>query len=141
MTKSARIYSEALQYIGVHEIDGPESNPKIRQWIKTAAKWLDGDDSKTAWCGCFRGALGLDTATGVPADHYRAKEWLTWGEPVDSISKAVQGDTVVLKRSGGYHVALFASFKGTQVTLLGGNQSNSVKLSQFPTSSIVGIRR
>jgi uncharacterized protein (TIGR02594 family) len=141
MTTSARIYSAALHYIGVHEVDGPESNPTIRRWIKQAASWLDGDDSKTAWCGCFRGALGLETATGVPKNHFRAASWLEWGMPVKSVSEAVQGDTVILKRPGGHHVGLFASYTGTKLTLLGGNQGNSVNLSAFSTSAIVGIRR
>ena len=141
MTTSAKLYAAALPFLGVHEIDGPESNPTIRKWIKEAASWLDGDDSKTAWCGCFRGHLGLVTATGIPRNHFRAAEWLEWGMPVKGLSEAIQGDTVILKRPGGYHVALFASFKDLHMTLLGGNQSNSVSLAQFPTSNICGIRR
>lgn len=140
MNNSARIYAEAKKFLGTKEVAGGASNPLIAQWIKQAATWLDRDDSKTAWCGCFRGALGFATATGVPRDHFRAKEWIRWGQPVE-LAAAVQGDTVILKRDGGFHVALFDRRDGASMWLLGGNQSNAVTVARFPNSLLLGIRR
>lgn len=141
MTNSDLIYNEMFKFIGVAEVPGPKSNPLISNWIKLAATWLDRDDSSTPWCGCLRGAVGLTTATGVPPEHYRAKNWLRWGAPVGTIRDAVKGDTVVLVRKGGFHVALFDHLISDKVFLLGGNQSNKVSIAPFSTTDIEGIRR
>lgn len=95
----------------------------------------------TGNCGCIRGLWGLETGTGVPKDHFRAKEWLNWGKPV-KLADAVQGDTVVFRRSGGGHVALFSSHGPTgYISVMGGNQSNAVNIQSYPERDIIGIRR
>ncbi len=142
-TSSRRIYLAALEFIGVREVPGSRTNPKITQWIKEAATWLDGDDSKTAWCGCFRGHLGLLTGTGVVPEHYRAASWAKWGcaVPLDP-QQWQQGDTIVMTRPGGNHVCLFhAVAKDGRIECLGGNQDDSVNITAFPLSRITHVRR
>jgi len=39
------------------------------------------------------------------------------------------------------HVGLFAGFDATRVLLLGGNQSDTVQVSQYARDRILGIRR
>ncbi|MBU3720751.1 MAG: TIGR02594 family protein [Burkholderiaceae bacterium] len=136
-----RIYAAAAKHIGEKEIPGKASNPLIRGWIKLAAKWLEQDDSSTPWCGCFRGAVGLATATGVPPEHYRAKNWLLWGTGVHTIREALKGDTVVLVRKGGFHVGILDRVAGEYIYLLGGNQGDAVSIARFPVGQIEGIRR
>ena len=135
------IYDAAAKYLGTREIPGPGTNSIIKGWIRAAAKWLDYDDSSTPWCGCFRGAIGMETSTGVPAEHYRAKNWLKWGSGVHTIREAIKGDTVILVRKGGFHVALFDRLAGDYVYLLGGNQGNAVSVAKFPINQIEGLRR
>ncbi len=137
---SQAIYNAAAAYIGTKEIPGPASNPQIKQWIAQAADWLDKDDSKTAWCGCFRGAMGLATGTGVPVAHYRAASWAKWGKAVIP-AHAQLGDTVVTTRKGGHHVGILHKITADYVWLLGGNQSDAVTIARFPASSILAIRR
>lgn len=139
---SKRIYAEAMRFLGTEEVPGEASNPLISHWIKSAARWLDRDDSKTAWCGCFRGAVGVNSGTGVPKDHFRAASWKSWGEAVPTADAAV-GDTVVLSRKGGKHVALFHKWSADRkrVFLLGGNQSNKVSIASFDASLIEAVRR
>lgn len=145
MTANQRIYAAARRHLGVSEVPGSRSNPLITGWIKQSAQWLDGDDSKTAWCGCFRGAIGLETGTGVPAAHFRARNWLAWGVPVDPKRPELwqQGDTVIMTRPGGNHVCLFDS-RGTTPSLanfLGGNQLNKVGVNAYALNRIIGVRR
>lgn len=142
MSASSQLYAAAQRYLGIAEVDGPASHPLIAQWIAQAATWLDRDDSKTAWCGCFRGALGYQTATGVPKDHYRAAAWLRWGRAIEP-SRCEQGDTIILDRKGGHHVALLDRFSPDlrTVWLLGGNQSNKVSIARFDARLIIGLRR
>jgi uncharacterized protein (TIGR02594 family) len=140
-TTGEKLYKHAKQDLGLKETPGKGSTLRIRQAIKRAAGWLDGDDSVTAWCGCIRGLWGLETGTGVPKEHYRAKSWLEWGRPVN-LEDAVPGDTVVLKRPGGYHVGLFDRLdaQAGKVWLLGGNQGNAVNVSPFSIHDVVGVR-
>lgn len=143
LTTSRRIYLAAIEHVGTREVPGSKSNPKIQKWIKEAATWLDGDDSKTAWCGCFRGHLGLVTATGVVPEHYRAASWAKWGNAVPLDPKQwQQGDTIVMTRPGGNHVCLFhAVAKDGRIECLGGNQADSVNITAFPLNRITHVRR
>lgn len=141
---SRRIYLAALEFVGVREVPGLKSNPLIEGWIKQSAQWLDGDDSKTAWCGCFRGAIGILTGTGVPPEHYRAASWAKWGRAVDVTKPQTwqQGDTIVMTRPGGNHVCLFhAIAKNGRIECLGGNQRDAVNIATFPLSRITHVRR
>jgi uncharacterized protein (TIGR02594 family) len=143
MTDSARIYAEAKRYLGTRETPGPQSTALIRQWITEAADWLSKDDSETAWCGCFRGAIGIATGTGVPKGHYRAAAWASWGKavPVHTPSQWQQGDTIIMSRPGGNHVAVLDRVVGKTAFLLGGNQSDSVNVTRFAIDRITAVRR
>lgn len=141
MTRSEQIYAHASKDLGLSELPGSKSAPRIQRAIRLSAAWLDDDDSVTAWCGCIRGLWGIETATGVPPAHYRAKSWLEWGQGIAGPAFAIKGDTVILHRPGGYHVALFDRFSGNFVFTLGGNQSNAVNISRYRSTDIVGIRR
>lgn len=143
MTADQRIHERAKLYIGTKETPGPKSTALIAQWIKQAAEWLDRDDSKTAWCGCFRGAIGYETGTGVPPAHYRAANWAKWGKPVPLDRRDLwrPGMTVVLPRSGGNHVAIYHAPKDLdRVILLGGNQADAVSLQTYSINRITAVR-
>lgn len=146
MTSSERIYQAALKYLGVAEKPGSGNNPLVEQWIKEAATWLlddVNDDSTVAWCGCFRGHLGIETMTGTPPAHYRALSWSLWGVavPVGTPKAWRRGDTLVMPRTGGNHVTLFDRIEGSTVYALGGNQSDRVCIAAFPLSRIKYVRR
>jgi len=140
--RSERIYGHALRDNGLKEMPGRASEPRITAAILAAASWLDPDDSKTAWCGCIRGLWGIETGTGVPPEHYRAASWATWGTAVPGgLKNAVQGDTIVMTRTGGNHVCLFVRQDATHVWCFGGNQSDAVNVQKFPKSRVTHVRR
>jgi hypothetical protein len=70
-----------------------------------------------------------------------------------SLQEAEAGfDVVILKRGGGNqpgpevidaqgHVGFFAGLEGTKILVLGGNQSDAVDVSRYPSSRLLGIRR
>lgn len=140
---SQRLYEHALKDLGLKESPGRASTPRIRQAIVAAAGWLDPDDTVTAWCGCIRGLWGLETGTGVPSEHFRARSWMRWGSPVGTIREAVRGDTLIFQRKGGFHVALFDRLgpDGARVFVLGGNQSNMVSVAPYRMDTLEAIRR
>jgi uncharacterized protein (TIGR02594 family) len=142
MNISDRLYEHARKDLGLAEVPGPGSHPRIQRAIELAARWLDDDDSQTAWCGCLRGLWGLETGTGVPHSHYRAAAWTRWGKAV-TLTAAGRGETVILTRPGGHHVGLFDSLSadGLSVMVLGGNQGNKVSVAPYKRSMVVGVRR
>lgn len=100
------------------------------------------------WCGafvahCLKAALGRDAA--VPAGAARAANWRGWGQTISAQSDDVpQGAVVVLSPEPGTntsgHVAFFDRFVDrTGVSLLGGNQSDTVRYTVFRRSRIVHI--
>ena len=53
-------------------------------------------------------------------------------------------DVVILKRGTNPvqgHVGFFAGLQGDRVHLLGGNQGDTVSISSFPVSDVLGVRR
>ncbi|WP_397384723.1 TIGR02594 family protein [Prosthecobacter sp.] len=150
MTANQRIYQAALKYRGVCEVPGPKSNKIIQGWIKEAASWLGddvgNDDSRVAWCGCFRGHIGTETMTGTPPACYRAANWMNWGNVVNPNKPTtwLQGDTLIFKRAGGSHVTLFADFincAAGRVNCLGGNQADKVCITSLTLDNLLGVRR
>jgi uncharacterized protein (TIGR02594 family) len=143
MSNSETIYRAMAKWLGTRETPGKASTKAIQGWIKQAAEWLDGDDSATAWCGCFRGSIGLETGTGVPKAHYRAASWAKWGTavPLTRPSMWQRGDTIVMSRPGGNHVCVLDRVDGSRVWCLGGNQSDAVTVAPFPIDRISHVRR
>lgn len=137
---SRRIYDHAFRDNGLKETSGPKSTPRIRAAIHAAATWLDEDDSQTAWCGCIRGLWGMETGTGVPPQHYRAASWAKWGKPVRWVD-VKPGDTVVMQRPGGNHVALYVRHDDLHVWCYGGNQANACNVSKFKRALVTHLRR
>lgn len=142
-SNSAKHYALAAPFVGIKEQPGKTTHPLLVPMFDLTPTWLDRDDSVTAWCGIFRGWLGHKAGTGLPADHYRAANWLNWGTAVDLKKPATwqKGDTVVMKRTGGFHVCLLDRVEGSNAWCLGGNQSNAVTIAKFAISGIIGVRR
>jgi uncharacterized protein (TIGR02594 family) len=103
------------------------------------------------WCGafaahCMKSSGNADVAASIPRGAAAAASWKNWGEPIPVTSREVPiGAVVVLTPSPGVggtgHVGFFTEFVqgGSFVRLLGGNQSDKVTRSNFPTSQIVWI--
>lgn len=140
------LYRAALKYYGLSEVPGNESNPLIVQWIVSALSWFRGDDSQMAWCGIFMGQILKEAGCSeyVPDKFWRARNWEGVGRSV-SIHEAAKGDIVVFWRkhidSGLGHVGIFAENSDKHISVLGGNQGNSVKFSLYPKSRLIGIYR
>lgn len=138
----------AIAELGVHEDSLPgQHNARIVEYHQTTS--LRATDDETPWCSAFvnwvlvkSGRKGTNSAA--------AKSWLDWGNPVVSPSPGVI--TVIKRKSGGFsqatgsqsgfHVGFFISSSQSHIRLLGGNQSDQVRYSNFPLASyeILGHR-
>lgn len=122
--------------IGVSEVSGSAHNPRILEYHATTT--LDpayaGKD-ETAWCSSFAnwcmqqvGITGTNSAW--------AAGWLNWGQSTNARSGAVAVvyDPQHAPTNSGNHVAFLVEETGSAFVLLGGNQSNQVKISHYSKS-------
>lgn len=144
------LYDIALRYVGVKEVAGHLDNPVIMSMLKLDGEWPQHDE--VPWCS---GAMNWW------AWHLRlprsksllARSWLEVGTPIELEDATPGWDVVIYKRGGGRqpgpenttapgHVGLYGGMQGSgKVWTLGGNQSDQVKLSLYPKSRLLGVRR
>jgi len=129
---SPLIYKTALAYKGLHE---RKNNKRLRGFLGVNPR-------RTPWCGAFMKAVLEKAGEGseVPVSPLRAVSWKEAGNKVD-LSRAKKGDVVVLRFRRGNHVGIYVTQAKGRIYVLGGNQSNSVRVSSYPVKSIRAIRR
>jgi uncharacterized protein (TIGR02594 family) len=126
----------ATAEVGVKEIDGTGNNPRIVQY-HTATALRAGADS-IPWCSAFVNWVLREVGvkgTGSAA----ARSFLTWGKKCDP----EVGCVVVLQRGGPAHghVGFYVRDLGTDyIKVLGGNQSDCVKVSNYKKADVLGYR-
>lgn len=116
------------------------SNPKVVAYYRDAGHPEVVDDS-VAWCAAFVGAM-LKRSGKPNTGKLTARSYLEWGTPVDR-KDAKPGDIAVFKRGTGWqgHVAFLVKDDGPTITVLGGNQRDSVSVQRYAASDLLGIRR
>lgn len=132
----------AKRELGTTEQAGSvRNNPRILEYH--ASTTLPGNLARideTAWCSSFVNwcisRVGLKGTNSA-----RARSWQDWGR---KLNDPVPGCIVVFSRpsagpqSG--HVAFYVSETATHIKVLGGNQSNQVKQSNYAKSRLIGYR-
>jgi uncharacterized protein (TIGR02594 family) len=125
--------------IGQKEIKGDKDNLRIVEYHATTT--LKATDDEVAWCSsfvnwCFR-QCGID-GTGSA----RALPWEKWGKkydspPYGSVAVIAYENDGTNKRNGSGHVGFVVGKKGNRIIVLGGNQSDSVRLNAYDPNSII----
>lgn len=122
--------------IGLKELPGAPTEPRIAGWLKKLGAWWS--DDATPWCGVAVAAWMQESGIARPKHWYRAKGWLDWGIP---LSSPVLGCVAVFERDGGGHVGLVVGQTAQHYLLiLGGNQGDAVNVRQFNPLRVVGFR-
>lgn len=123
----ASIYADATRFIGLHERKHTNSLQKITKV----------NPKKVPWCAAFLNGIlkrnGKKTTNSLAAASFR-----NYGKRV---TKPIKGDIVVLKGHVGIFVGFVTRNGKRYVAVLGGNQSNSVKVSYYPVKKVVSYRR
>lgn len=136
---SAEPALRAFRYVGLQEVAN-------RQEIKAL---VGVDPVRTEWCAAFANAVlaesGLPGSESVSDYPLTARSFLRWGVSVD---EPYPGDLVIFPRGNSSwqgHVGFYLStieINGRKYyNILGGNQSNSVSIENYPASLALDIRR
>jgi len=132
-----RWMERAWSELGQSEIKGGVANEQILQYFKAVGH----DNIKSdeiAWCAAFLGAV-LEWNGFRSTRSLMARSYEKWGYP----SEPREGAIVVLKRTNDPrfgHVGFCVSFTDDLVTVIGGNQGNSVSVREFARDAIVAWR-
>jgi len=130
-------YEYAQNEIGVKESIGPVHNARIVEYHSTTT--LKATSDETSWCSSFVNWC-VTQAWLKGTNSAAARSWLKWGTPVDTPQ---EGDIVIFRRGAppSGHVAFYVKMSGEFISVLGGNQSDQVKVSNYKTSDVLGFRR
>ncbi|MBL8823753.1 MAG: TIGR02594 family protein [Planctomycetia bacterium] len=127
----------ARDELGTKELAGAKNNnPRILEYLETVGSFKT---DETAWCSAF--ANWVMKQAGVKGTGLaNARSWLQWGYP---LAHPEYGCIVVFSRGSSTwqgHVAFYIRQKGNDIIVLGGNQSNSVSVSRYAKSRLLGYR-
>ena len=138
----------AQRFVNIKEVGGQVDNPQIMAMLKLDNSWPEHDE--VPWCSGF--ANYICWLARLPrSKNLRARSWLEVGKGI-TLDEAVPGDIIVLQRGTGEqpgpevldapgHVGFYAGRFSDFIEVLGGNQGDTVKISRYPKSRLLGVRR
>ncbi len=141
---NARVITTALSQLYVKDILGTANNQDILDYAKEVG-FKDFFSDDTSWCSLFA-CWVLYRCNCKISGSLAARSWLELTETTD---KPVIGDIVILWReapnSWKGHVGFYIKDRLINgkpfVTLLSGNQSDQVKIDDFPKEKVLGYRK
>ncbi|MFN8393493.1 MAG: TIGR02594 family protein [Bacteroidia bacterium] len=117
--------------LGVKEIEGAKHNPRVIEYHATTGKFKD---DETPWCSSFANWVMLQAGQQRTGSAL-ALSWANYGK---KLSKPAYGSIAVFKHANGTgHVGFVVGVDKGRIQVLGGNQSNMVKISSMGTSEVV----
>jgi len=131
----------AFSQYGIKEISGSQDNPEVLKYFD--ALGFDGSKLKdeTAWCSAFANWVCMNSGLDC-SGKLNARSWINVGVEV---TEPKLGDIVVFWResrdSWKGHVAFYVNDDAKYVYVLGGNQSNQVKVAAYPKERLLTFRR
>lgn len=128
----------ACLYYGLSEVPGERSNPIIMEMARSLG--LAYPDDSTSWCALFAGFVLKKSECEYVASLV-ARDFLQVGLPSP---EPVFGALAIFWResptSWKGHVGFVLSVSASHIYVLGGNQSNKVRVSPYPKSQLLGYR-
>jgi uncharacterized protein (TIGR02594 family) len=116
--------------MGVAEIVGAKHNPRVLEYHDTTGHFKD---DETPWCSSFTNWV-MKQDGKARTSSAAALSWAKYGK---KLAKPAYGAIVVFDHGGGKgHVGFVVGMAGGKLQVLGGNQSNQVKISNFGTSEV-----
>ena len=124
----------ARREMGVAETPGPDHTLRVLQYLAVCSRTDPALRSRdeTPWCSAFACWVMEQAGYDSPKTAW-ARSWhdQAWGEE-EPIGDPRRGAIAVFRRGHGGHVGFFIEDLGDRVAVLGGNQANKVKISNYP---------
>lgn len=125
----------AKKEIGMKEVPGSGNNPRVVEYH--SATTLKATEDSVPWCSAFV-SWCLEQAEIKSTKNAWARSYLQWGKKLD---KPRYGCVVVFSRGDNSgHVGFFQAETEDTIMVLGGNQSDSVCIKEYPKSRLLGYR-
>ena len=137
--KQTNWFEFAKREIGVKEIQGRGSNPRIELYHQTTN--VGKSDDSVPWCSSF--VNFCITSCGYKGTNDAlARSWLRWGK---KLARPTIGCVVVLQsgtKSWQGHVGFYAGegSSDSHIKVLGGNQSDEVSIVEYHVNRVLGYR-
>ena len=111
---------------GITEVSGRESNSRIIEYFSTTT--IKATDDAVPWCSAMMNwAVNQIGMTGT--DSAASASWAKWGE---ALKKPADGCIIgFIREDGSGHVGIYIGEDQYNYKILGGNQSDTVKISNF----------
>lgn len=143
--RNGKTFNQVLVELAVKELGVKEwkdgFNPVVKKYYEESGHPQIKDDS-VAWCAAFLGAM-VRRAGGLGTKSLLARSYVTWGKKI--ATNAIQpGDVGVVKRGTSTwqgHVFIITRATTEFVTVIGGNQKDSVGYLNFKISELIAVRR
>lgn len=132
--------------IGVRERKGRRHSPRILEYHATTT--LEAERDETPWCSSFVNWV-MEEAGYEGTSSALAVSWLKWGaaaEPafgaITIIRRRIRGLDAATGSRTGNHVGFFMRSNQRFIRLLGGNQRDGVRFSNYPLRryNVLGYR-
>ena len=131
----------AQRFVGTEEMSGTMSNPQILAMLKLDDNWPE--DDSVPWCSAFVNYIAW--LLRLPrSKKLNARSWLEIGKVVNLEEAKSDFDIAIFKRSEdgvSGHVGFYAGIEDDLIYVLGGNQSDSVKIATYNKVKLLGVRR
>lgn len=142
----------AQRHVGIGELVGGKHHPLIQWWLSLCHGFTLNSPDEIPWCSAAMNgwAWTLDLPRSKSA---AARSWLLIGKEIGPHEVKAGFDIVIFKRGSGHqpgpevtegapgHVAVYSHRLHNGVYVVGGNQSNSVRVSRYPEEDVIGYRR
>jgi uncharacterized protein (TIGR02594 family) len=134
----------AIAELGVAEIPGPDNNIRIMDYARfVELQWPDFTED-IVWSGLFVNYVlkkgGFDQFPDSPLLN---RNWANWGVAL-ALDQPKIGALAVLSPTGGTassgHVGFVVGIEDNTLTILGGNQRDSVSVAKYARSRLVALR-
>lgn len=124
----------AQKEIGVKEVEGSGNNSRVIEYHSTAGGYTS---DAVHWCSSFVNWV-MKNANLPYTRSSSSQSWNTYGKGISS--PCLGAIAVFHYGSGKGHVGFVVGQRGEKLAILGGNQSNEVKISIIPKNYLVGYR-
>lgn len=127
-------HRNARHELGVQEVKGAKHNARILEYHSVTT--LRATTDEVPWCSSFIAWI-MEQAGIRSTRSAAASSWLQWGH---ELTEPRLGCLVIFRRAGGHHVGIFEGWNNGRLMILGGNQSDSVRVSPYSTDTVLGYR-